>query len=98
MSDKKKEETAKEVVVPELTKAQKIWEEIKNKPIELFGLPGQTVSKYCTPVFIEPNKLYVQYKIGALLPMLEELLRNKYDVELVDKYITIAPKVSYAVR
>jgi hypothetical protein len=40
---------------------------------------------------IEPTKLYLAYKIGAVLPLLEEIFKGKYDIERVDKYITITP-------
>lgn len=83
---------------PEKTIAQKIWDDIANTPISMFGLPAQLISQYCSPVFIEPTKLYLNYKIGALLPALENIFSKKYDIELMDKFITIRHKaVQYAI-
>lgn len=74
------------------TTAEKIWSSIKNIHIEMFGLPAQKIDAYCTPIFIDPNKLHLSYKIGALLPALETALASKYNVELADKYIVVSIK------
>jgi len=73
-----------------MTTAELIWEEIKDKKIDLFALPEQKVNNYCLPVKIDPSKCYLQFKVGALLPALEVALGSKYLVELNNKYITVA--------
>lgn len=81
------------VVVKERTDAEKIWDTIKNVQLDMFALPDQTVSKYCTPIAVEPSKLYLTYKgIGAVLPAMETALSKKYNVEVVDKYIVVSNK------
>src|SRR5208282_4083855 len=45
-----------------------IWSEIQNVALQMFGLPGQIVSMHCTPVPIEPSKLYVSIRSQATLP------------------------------
>ena len=77
--------------VPEKTIPEKIWLSIKDTRIDMFGLPGQTISTYCSPVMIEPSKLYLSYKSGAVLPAMETALVNKYSVELYEKFIIVAP-------
>lgn len=75
---------------PEKTMAEKIWLEIQYIPLDMFGLPGQTVGKYCSPAIIEPNKCYLKYSVGAVLPAMEASLAPKYTVELSDKYLVVA--------
>jgi len=74
------------------TMAEKIWNDIKDRTISIFGLPGQTTAKYCSPIIVEPSKLYLNFTVGAALPALEEAFGKAYEVELVDRYITLAPK------
>lgn len=71
------------------SEAGKIWDEIKEKNIEMFALPDQKVSDHCTPVNIEPSKLYLRTKSSAVLPSLEASCGKKFTVELVDKYVTV---------
>lgn len=68
----KKDETPK-------TEAQLIWDEIQNLTIQMFGLPGQTVSHHCTQVPIEPTHLYVTIRSPAVLPALEVSLKEHAD-------------------
>ena len=61
------------------TEAQLIWDEIKDLPIQMFGLPGQTVAQHCNPVWIEPTHLYVTIRASAALPALETALKEHGD-------------------
>ena len=72
------------------TKSEKIWEEIKDKQVEMFSLPAQPVQKYAQMHLIDHNKLHLTSTIPALLPTLEVALAPKYKVELVDKFIVIS--------
>jgi hypothetical protein len=74
------------------TQAELIWEEIKDKQVDIFGLPEQFVDMHCQPVPIEPSKLYLTAKASAFLPSLETALGNKYLVERADKYIVVVKK------
>lgn len=71
------------------TNSQKIWDEIKNKKIEMFSLPDQTVSMHCSPVYIDPETLYLTYKASSIINQLEESLGSKYKVSLDMKYISV---------
>lgn len=77
---------------PEKTMSEKIWLDIQHVRLDLFGLPAQAIAKYCTPVIVEPSKLYLSFKIGAVLPAMEMALSSKYTVELFDKYLVVALK------
>jgi hypothetical protein len=83
------------VATKPLTEAEAIWNEIKNKGIDVFGIPNQTVSFYCVPAVVEPSKCYLTVKAGAVLPALETALGSKFAFELVmnGKYIVVSRKV-----
>ena len=83
MSDKKKDSKCE---------AEVIWEEIQNLSIDIFGLPGQKVSDHCTPQFIEPSKCYLNIRSQAVLPALEETVKKAFNVDRVDKWITVERK------
>ncbi len=72
------------------TIADKLWEEIKDKKVEMFALPNQTVSMYCQPVNINPSKLYLTYKASSLIASIEETLGPSFKVEHVGNYITVS--------
>lgn len=74
------------------TVAQKIWDDIKDKPLDMFGVPGLTAAKYCQPVPVDPNKLYLGFTVSAVLPALELAYKGKYEVELVDRFIVLSHK------
>jgi hypothetical protein len=74
----------------ELTTAEKIWADIKDHKIEMFSLPAQLISKFVSPVTVEPTKLYLTFTISAVLPVLEEALKAKYTVQQVDKWIVVS--------
>jgi len=71
------------------TESGKIWNEIKDKNIEMFALPDQKVSDHCAPVNIEPSKLYLRTRSSSVLPSLEASCGKNFTVELVDKYVTV---------
>jgi hypothetical protein len=72
------------------TEAIKIWNEIKDKSIEMFALPNQRVMDHCYPVDIEPSKLYLRTKSTSVLPSLEVSCGKNFVVELVDKYVSVS--------
>jgi hypothetical protein len=72
------------------TEAEKIWDEIKSLGINMYGLPGQTVSQHCTPVMIDPSRLFVTMRSTATLPSLEAAIGKGFTVELADKFVIVA--------
>lgn len=77
-------------VETEKTEADKIWDEIKDKKIDMFALPDQIVSQYCDPAIVEPSKLYLRTTASSTLPSLEAAIGKNYAVELVDKYVVVS--------
>lgn len=75
---------------PVQTEAQKIWDEIQNLPILMFGLPDQTVAMHCGPIAVEPTKLYLLTRSSATLPSLEASVGKNFTVELADKFVIVA--------
>lgn len=75
------------------TEAGKIWDEIKDKSIEMFALPDQKISKYAAPYPVEPNKLYLVTSASSALPSIEAAIGNKYTVELVDRFVVVSRAV-----
>jgi hypothetical protein len=69
--------------------ALKIWEEICNKPLELYGLPGQTVKNNTDPLPISETELCLSAKSPAVLPALETAIGNKFVVEQNLRFITV---------
>lgn len=72
------------------TVAGEIWNEIKDKNIEMFALPDQLVSMHCRPVPIEPSKLYLLTSSTSVLPSLETAVGKKYAVERVDRFVVVS--------
>lgn len=74
---------------PVKTEAEKIWDEIKNRPILMFGLPDQYVFQHATFITVEPSALYVTIRSSATLPSLEAAVAPGFTVELADKFVII---------
>lgn len=77
------------VPVAAVPEAEKIWNEIKDKEIEMFALPNQTVSQHCTPFPVEPSKLYLTIRSSAVLPSLEAACGSGYVVEMADRFVIV---------
>jgi hypothetical protein len=69
--------------------ADVIWDQIRNLPIQMFGLPDQIIAMHVTPVPVEPSKLYVTIRSSAALPSLEAAIAPAFQVELVDRWVVI---------
>lgn len=72
------------------TEAGSIWEEIKNKDIDVFALPSQKLSQHCAPAMVEPSKLYLLTRFSAALPAIETACGKKFNVERLDKYVVVS--------
>jgi len=78
-----------------LTQAEEIWNEIKDKSIDMFSLPNQKVSQYCQPKNIDPTKCFLVASSSSVLPSLEVAIGNKYSVEVMDKYLVVSHSVKF---
>jgi hypothetical protein len=77
---------------PVQTEAEKIWQEIQNREIMMFSLPGQKISNYCLPSPVEPSRCFLLYKAGSAIPAIEAAIGPNYVCEAVDKYIVVSRK------
>jgi hypothetical protein len=79
----------------EQTVAAKLWDQIKDLPIDIFALPNQTIKDHAKreegmdAVF--PTDLYVTIRSAAVYPALEEALsaavgRNQVRLPKTDKF------------
>jgi hypothetical protein len=89
-AQKQNELDAAASVAMEGTTAGQIWNEIKDKDIEMFALPGQKVYMHCHPVMVDPSKLYLLTNSSAVLPSLENAVGKAYVVELADKFVLVS--------
>ena len=87
-SNKSKPKTTEDLLSD--SEAGKIWNEIKDKNIAMFALPGQKVSDYCKPAIVEPSKLYLLTTATSVLPSLEEAIGKEFVVEALDKYTVVS--------
>ena len=75
-----------------MAESDKIWEEIKDKKINVFALPAKKVSECVEKVNIPANQLYVKITVGAVLTALEETLGEDFTVEMAEKFTIISRK------
>jgi hypothetical protein len=78
---------------PQVTEAEKIWAEIRFRPIDMFGLPNQIVEQHATPFPADPNKLFLTTRSSAVLPSLEVTCKD-FVVEAADRFITVSRPVA----
>jgi hypothetical protein len=74
-----------------MASGKQIWEEIKDKNIDVFAMTS-TVAQYCEYVDIDPAKCYIVCKATAALPALETALGDKFAVSQVEKYVLVEKK------
>lgn len=79
------------VEVPRVPVNHQIWAAIKDRELGLFGLMGQTVEKYCTPIDLDPNKCMIKYKVSSVIPALESAVQD-FDFEVAGAYLVISKK------
>lgn len=80
----------------QVSEGEKIWNEVKERTIDIFALPNQKVSDHSAVAeafFVaDPAKLYLTLRSSAALPAIEEALKKHFTVSQVDKWITISRK------
>lgn len=77
MTAKKEEvkEEVKEAKVKKATEADMIWDEIKNKPIFLFGLPAKKLQDVVKRVDIAPNEVHLKLNaVNAVVAAIDDSL------------------------
>lgn len=86
MSEKLEKKSLKE---EEKTKADKIWENIKDMNLDLFALPGQKVSMHAKRIPIHDEFVHLKLSSQAVLAALESVLGSKYLVEPGEQYVVV---------
>lgn len=74
-----------------MASGKQIWEEIKDKDIDVFAMTGK-ISQYCEFIEIDPAKCYLVCKASAALPALETALGEKFTCTLTEKYVLVEKK------
>ena len=81
---------------PKVEQENPLWTAIRGQKIEIFALPRQKVEDHCTLAEalskVDPTKLYLVPKSSAVLPALEAALGENFEVDKVDKWLTVARK------
>lgn len=78
------------------TEAGKIWDDIKDVAINVFGAEDHKVNKYVQKLDLPGQNLYVKIAVGAALPALENSIGRHFTVELCDGYVMISRKSTQA--
>jgi len=80
------------------TEAGAIWNEIKEKTIQMFALPDQRILDHAAPTPVEPTKLYLLTRSTSVLPAIESAVGGNYTVELADRFVVVARAVTPLTR
>lgn len=73
----------------EPTVSDKLWDEIKNAPIDMFALPNQCVKQHVQRIKISPTEVHLKLKSTAVVASLEAALGLKYQVEVCEGYVIV---------
>lgn len=71
-----------------MVSGKKLWEEIKNRDINVFAMTSK-VADYCEYIDIDESKCYLTCKASAALPALETALGEGFRCSLVEKYVLV---------
>ena len=78
---------------PKITEADLIWDEIKDKEVQIYALPNQLLSNHVTKLPIPGACLYLRTNSPAIQSMLETVIGDKYEVHVTEKgYLQISRK------
>lgn len=88
-----------EVVEKTKTESDKIWEQLSNLKLDLFGLPNQILANNATRIVGAPDEVLLKLKVSAVLPALEQALvldgngkplpNPKFKILEMENYISI---------
>lgn len=67
------------------TEADKIWDTIKDRTISVFSLPSQKISEHVINLNVPGEVLLVKLSSSAVLPVLEQVICDKYVIAPSDK-------------
>lgn len=63
----------------------------------MFGIPGQIVSKFCTPIPVDENKLYIKISVSSVVASLDPIVAKfKLQMQQADNgYLVISEKNAF---
>lgn len=74
----------------------KIWAEIKDVKLSLYGLPNQNVFQHVSRLEVPMPGCLIKLKSSAVLPALEEALGSKFSFESGEGYVVVSRRVDTA--
>jgi len=78
--------------VEKSTVSDDIWFEIKDLQLQMFALPNQRVKKHAQRVKVLPDVCHIKIAFPAVLPALENVLLDKYNIEQHNDLLSITRK------
>lgn len=76
------------------TEADKIWTEIKDKSIDLYGLPHQRVHAHVQKLAVPGDVLLLKLNASAVLPALETAIHPAFEVEMTESFTIVRRKAA----
>lgn len=71
--------------------ADRVWEELEGKQIEMFSLPGQILRDHVERLTVAPNQLTLKPKSASVIVAVEKLIGNKYQLTMTNNgYIVLS--------
>jgi len=75
-------------VKPKKSKAETLWDSVKEKELLIFGLANQKVKDYCKAIAFNNDHVVLSLKASAALPALEECVREfEFEITADGKYV-----------
>lgn len=69
-----------------MSESEKLWAELQNLPIDMFGLPRQRIKHHVEKLAGTDTSLYLKLTSSAVLPALETALAVNVQLVTEDKY------------
>ncbi len=83
--------------VSKKTKADVIWDQIKDLPVEIYALPDQTLKQHVERLQVTEDQVHLRIKSPAIVPALEESLSKvklargeKFDILPQKNFIVVS--------
>src|SRR5690606_37018173 len=70
-------------------KQAKMWDDIKEKPVEYYALPNITVDSISEPLNIDPEVLYLKLKGPLALVSIENVLNTMTSTSITGKKVPL---------
>lgn len=80
-----------------LTRADVIWNQIKNIKVDIYALPNQTLEKHVERVKVSDDSVHIKLNSPAILPAMEEAMSKivmakgeRFDISAQKNYTIIS--------